>query len=447
MGQTTKPATANQVSTKTPATGQANTQQAPAVTQGNGQGNQAAIDKLAGKQPASQKPGVNLGAVQDGAGFMKAAGVALDAAVPSPGSFASIKVSGKLPIWSSGAATAYLEPALSLQVARTNEGKFEVTLSSEIGLKAEAGTGGGKWWPKFLAYFKGYVKGSMKIVGDSAAEIFRQFMLTVRMVVEGACDAAGAPGEIKSMMANGVMSGATKDATVKGMDKDDSVTVSIGGGVEAGANTSFGSASAGVDVDFSKKITNKDGNPNAVEVGSTTSVTVKGSFTLKKLGLKVDPKVTFVFAGGKLDEWFVGISASKSMKLGEFSALALMGTEWATEASLAIINLIKDAAGKSKRSELAQISSLVGGLSFGPEALKYTAFGNQLKKAATAPDFAGKSSMQITFGLSAQAGWSKSKGANAKGAINSESSWKLGDGNSPLTIEAKSGEPIVSFSK
>ena len=422
---------------------QATTAKAPAQ---GGAGNQAAIDQLAGKSGGTKKPSVNMGAVNSGASFVSAATAAMDAAVPTNGSFASLKVSGRIPIASIGVAAAYIEPSLELQLARGKTGEFEVTMASQIGLRAEAGSNGGGWWPKFMAYFKGYVKGSLKIVGDSAGEIMRQFMLTLRLVIEGACDAAGAPSKIKSMMSEGIMSNASKKATIEGMDAGDSISASIGGGVEAGAEASvLGGASATAEVNFTKKIENADSNKGALEVSSNTSVTVKGSFDHKKLGIKITPSVTFVFAGGKLTEFFVGLGASKEMKLGEFGPLALMGTEWATEFGIAIKELIKDAANKSRRSEVAQISSLVGGLAMGPEALKYTAFGEQLKAAAKSPDFAGQSAMKIKFALSAQAGWSKKKGINGKGALNSESSFTLGGKTSPLSIEVKSGQPIATL--
>ena len=425
------------------ATSQANTQsQAPAA----GAGNQAAIDQLAGKSGGAKKPAVDMGAVNSGASFMGAASKAMDAAVPSAGSFASLKISGRIPIASVAVAAAYIEPSLEMQLARSATGEFEVTLSSQIGLRAEAGSNGGGWWPKFMAYFKGYVKGSLKIVGDSAGEIMRQFMLTLRLVIEGACDAAGAPSSIKGMMSNGILSAESKKATIEGMDSGDSITASVGGGVEAGAEASvLGGASATAEVNFTKKIENADGNRSALEISNNTSVTVKGSFEHKKLGVKITPNVTFVFAGGKLTEFFVGISASKSMKLGDFSELTLMGAEWATEFGLAMKELIKDAANKSRRSEVAQISSLVGGLAFGPEAVKYTAFGQQLKSAARAPSFASQSAMQISYSIAAQAGWSQKKGINGKGSLNSDSSFTLGGKTSPLSIEVKSGQPIATF--
>lgn len=432
--------------TQAPAKGAGAQTQAPATGTASAASNQTAVDKLTGKSGAVKKPAVNMGAVNSGAAFVAAATTAMDAAVPSNGSFASLKVAGRIPIASIGVAAAYIEPSLELQLARSATGEFEVTMSSQIGLRAEAGSNGGGWWPKFMAYFKGYVKGSLKIVGDSAGEIMRQFMLTLRLVVEGACDAAGAPASIKDLMANGIMSGESKKATIQGMDSGDSITASIGGGVEVGAEASvLGGSSATAEVNFTKKIENADGNKGALEVSSNTSVTVKGSFEHKKLGVKIAPSVTFVFAGGKLTEFFVGLSGSKEMKLGEFSELTLMGTEWATEFGLAMKELIKDAANKSRRSEVAQISSLVGGLAFGPDALKYTAFGQQLKSAAKAPSFAAQSAMGIKFTLSAQAGWSKKKGINGKGALNSESSFTLGGKTSPLSIEVKSGQPIATL--
>ena len=65
-------------------------------------------------------------------------------------------MSGKLPVATAGALDAYLMPALSLSALRMSSGKLKVTIDSELGLRAEAGTSGGSWWPKFFWHiFKG----------------------------------------------------------------------------------------------------------------------------------------------------------------------------------------------------------------------------------------------------------------------------------------------------
>lgn len=278
--------------------------------QGNTRSSSAALKKLTGGNSGAAAP-VDLGAVRDGGSFIIAASAALDALVPGPGSFANLTIGGRLPIYSTGAMTAFLEPSLMLQAARTDKGKLEVTMESVLAIKAEAGATGSPWWPAFLGYFKAYARGSLKICGDSAVEIFREFMLTLRMVLEGACDAAGAPPEIKMAMASGVLAQNDNDATVKGMDTEDGVTVAIGGGAEAGVKTSVGDAKGGADLEFSKTISNSNGD-NTPEVSAKTSVSLKGELELKKFGLKVTPALTFVFQNGELNQWYFALSGIKA---------------------------------------------------------------------------------------------------------------------------------------
>ncbi len=422
------------------ASGQAQT------TGGTGRGNRAAADKLL-KGGGGGKPNVNLTGASDANGFMRGVSAAMDAAVPNRGSFASLAVAGSIPLYTNGAASVRFEPSLGMQISREMSGEFAVTIDAKAQIKAEAGTNGWGWIPALKGHIAGHLRGALKIVGDSSTEIMREFMLLMRTVMEAACDAAGAPRDVKSIMCNAIMGDSTKAATVKGMDSGDSVTSTFGIGGEIGGSIGNNSAAAGYEYTNTTSITNKDSNPNAAEVTSSGqhAVTIQGTFESKKLGVKTNPKVVFILANGGLKEFFVGLSVDKEMKLSEFGPLVLMGTEWATDFGMAIKGLVRDAARRSNRSEVARISSLVGGLSFGPEALKYTAFGDQLKQWSRSPEFAGKSSQSITFGVAAQAGWSKAKGANAQGALKTSRSFKLGGAGSPLSIEAKSGDTIAEL--
>ncbi|MES2638701.1 MAG: hypothetical protein V4850_04445 [Myxococcota bacterium] len=110
--------------------------------------------------------------MDSGTRFAKVASAALDALVPGPGSFANLTIVGHFPIYSVGAMTVFFEPSLLLQAARTAKGKLEATIELVLGLKAEAGASGDTWWSTLLAYLKAYVKGSIKIVADNAAEVF-----------------------------------------------------------------------------------------------------------------------------------------------------------------------------------------------------------------------------------------------------------------------------------
>lgn len=439
---------------KKSSTPQQGTQQAPAPATAPANGTAPARGNAAANQmtkgAAGKAPPVNVGQVQDSNGFMRAASGALNAALPSNGSFCSLKVTGTIPLYSdpTGTTTITMSPSLELQAARSETGEFEVTIGSSLSLTAKAGKSLG-WLGKFEAYLTGKVRGSLKIAGDSASEIMSEFMLMVRETIAGACSACGVPNDIASKMTSGVMSNAAREQTIKGMDKNDGVTATFGVGGEVGGKWGNNSASAGIEYTKTAELKNTNGD-NQLEVTSKgqTAVTVKGSFKPKRLPVKsITPSVTFIFSGGGLSEVFVGLGTEGEMKAGAFKDIALMGTDWAVDFVMAIKGLIQDAGRKSGRSEVARISELAGGLSLSNEAVKYTAFGNQLKSWANSPSFGGQSEQKISFAASAQAGWSKKKSWNAKGAITSSTSWKLGGGSSPLQIEAKSGQTIASFKR
>jgi hypothetical protein len=341
-------------------------------------------------------------------------------------------------------------PSLELQVARERTGGFSAMIAAKVQLKATAGQEGWGWFPDFEAYVSGYLKGSLKIQGDSATEIMRLFMLSVRHTMEAACDAAGAPEDIKEAIAGGIMGEQTKQETLHGMDKYDRVIASVGIGAEAGASVGDIGGSVGADLSHTTMLTNKDGDMDNAEVSSfgRASFTVSGSFSMQSLPVKVSPKVSFIMdTDGKPVEWFVALGATGTMTAGEFAPIALMGAEWATEFSVAMGNMIRNAASKGARSDSGMVSDIVSGLAFGPEAVRYTVFGDQLKKWAAAPAFAGESQQKIEFGINAQAGWSKFFGANCSGALSSVRSFKLGGGDGPLSIEASKGDNIAQFRK
>ena len=220
------------------------------------------------------------------------------------------------------------------------------------------------WLPDFEAYVSGYLKGSLKIQGDSATEIMRLFMLAVRQTMESACDAAGAPDDIKQTIAGAVMGESVRQETLHGMDKYDRVIASVGIGAEAGASVGDFGGSVGADLSHTTMLTNKDGDVDNPEVTSfgRASFTVSGSLSLQKLPIKVNPKVTFVMGtDGKPVEWFVAFGATGTMAAGDFAPAALMGAAWATEFSIALGNMIRNAANKGARSESGMIADIVTG--------------------------------------------------------------------------------------
>ncbi len=410
-----------------------------------GRGNQAAADRLLGAGQGETAP-TSMGDVGSSNAFMAAASTAMDAALPTLGSFAKLSVSGNIPLLTNGVASLTFAPSLDMQIAREHTGEVSAMIGTKVSIKAEAGREGWGWLPDFKAYVQGYLKGSIKVQGDSAEEIMQIFMLSVRQTLEAACDATGAPKDIRETIGTAVMSEEARLDTLHGMDKYDRAMASVAVGAEAGASVGSFDGSVGAELSHTTMLTNRDGDRDNAEVNSfgRGSVTVSGKFSMSKLPVKVSPKVTFVMGmDGSLVEWYVALGAEGTLTAGEFAPVVLMGAEWATEFGVAMGNMIRNAARDGARSEAGLTSDIVAGLSFGPEAVKYTVFGDQLKNWAASPAFADESSQKVTFGVNGQAGWSKWKGVNCKGAVSSVRSFSLGGGDGPLKIEASQGDNIA----
>lgn len=406
--------------------------------------NQNAIDQL--QQNQTSAPDLNVGEVESGTAFAKIGSQAIRALVPGPGSFASLKMAGKVPIPAGAAISVFLEPILELQIGHTNDNdaKYEVMFSSQFGIGAKSGTEGSTFWPAFLAYFKGYAKGSIKITGDSPEEIFDLFMLTVRLVIENACIQAGATDSMRDAIAEGVMSGAHKTAIIDDMDKGDGVTVAIGGGVEAGAKTPVAEGKAGAELSFSRTLQDQN-DDDRIEMESATSLVLSGEFTMEKWGgFKLAPSITFIWKNGVFDSWEFAVSGVVEFDAEKFQEL-FVGVTWAQDLVNSLANMIKSVGDSSERLDGTKLYGLISGISITDNLVQYSAFGSALKSAAQIPGFKDKFGQKADTGLQLRGGWSKEKGAMVGIALSSSKSWTLGEEGSPLFIEAKTGDTIFNI--
>ena len=420
----------------------------PSQSGGNGKSgmsNSQALEQLTGAN--TKKSNVDLSNASDGPSFAQAASKALDTVIPGPGSNANLRISGKLPIYSTGAINAFLMPGLSLDALRLSNGKFKCTIDSELGLRAEAGTQGSAWWPKFLAYFQGKIKGIIRIVGDDALEVFNELLLTFRLVVEKACDATGAPDSIKEAMAGAIMSSSAKEDTIENMDGTDSVETLLGGEVEAGADTSWGSAKGKASLLHSTKL-HKDEETDQLQVTEYNRKTISfdTSIDIPKLGASSTVGVNFIFKDGKFDEFWVSANLSKTMALGDFSEEVLMAVDWIQEFVNSLSNAVAMGSAQSKEPSIKETANMLRGISVSDQAIKYSAFGEGLKKASGSSLFKDNSGQSISLEVAGRAGWSKAKGVNMLVWLKSSSAWSLGQaGVSPIQIDVKTGDTILQF--
>lgn len=408
-----------------------------------GPSNSDAIRRLNESGGGSEAPdGIDIGGVASADAFAKVGAAALGALIPGPGTMASLKISGRFPFYSTGAFTAFLEPMLALGAARTSDGACEVTLALQLGVRAEAGTKGMPWWASFSAALKAYVKGAVKIVGDSPREIFDQLLLTLSNVIDSAAAAADVPKDEREAIVAAIAGDA--GATIQGLDKDDGVTASISAGAEASGKLPWGETTLGAEATYSRKLgdANDDGK---LDVEDSTSLTLSSQLNLATLGLTVPANVTLVWKDGALDEWFLGMGVTRKLPLGDFTKEALGGAAWAAGFANGVANLVASAGAKAKL-DVSETAQLVRAISPVEEAMTYSATAGMLKSAAGQPWFQEKSGQEVSFALDGQAGWSAEKGANLRVALSTAETWTLGEeGVTPLFIEARTGDTLVSF--
>ena len=256
------------------------------------------------------------------------------------------------------------------------------------------------------------------------------------------------PNKIKEAMAGALMSKAAMQQTIAGMDEKDKVDLTLGGGVEAGVDTSFGTTKGSINFDYTKSLGKDNASDTNLRVKSSNKTTASVGITFKaaKLGASVPCSFNLIYKNGVFDEWNFKVGLSKSMSLGDFSKEMLIATEWISDMGNAMSNAIYQANKGVNNPNMAQIAGQIGNMAIGPEAIKYTALGEGLKNVAASPNFGDKMGLGVKFDIKGQAGWSKSKGWNTAISLETSKSISLGKaGSSPLAIDLKSSDKILTF--
>ena len=404
--------------------------------------NSNAIDSLSND---GVQHSVDLDQVQDGNSFKNMAAGALDALVPGEGSQVSLIISGTIPLYKNIGVSVDFKPSLTLKAQRLNN-KLRASISATIAFKASVGTEGSWYWPQFIAYFKASFNGSLLIIGDDANEIFDEFMLALSHVAEAACEASNAPDNITDRLVDGIMDASARERTLKGMDKTDSVTLALGVSAEAGVDTSFGDANAGIS--YTKLQTLKRNEETGkLEAKTVNDIAGHVGFTFKadKLGASVPAKAGLTYRNGALRSLSFSAGINKTLDWGTFGPEVMIGTEWLLDVVNGISNGI-DYVNKGIGSrDLSMLVDTVSNLSVMDEAITYTVFGDQLKNAAlqTGGGKALDLAKKVSFGVDVTVGWSSFLGHHVSVILSSTDSVSLG--TDALSVEIKKADQILKF--
>ena len=129
---------------------QSNQQDSAAQNIAQTQENAAVLAQL---NTTEELPRVDLDSAKDGPSFGRMAATILDAIVPGEGSFASMKITGTIPLYETGVMSVQLRPSLAIEASR-NLGKIKVKIGTDFTLRAQL-DGSEGWRPNISCLFSG----------------------------------------------------------------------------------------------------------------------------------------------------------------------------------------------------------------------------------------------------------------------------------------------------
>ena len=339
--------------------------------------NSDAMAQLQGQGP--ELPEQNLGSVDSGASFANMAGSVLDAVAPGEGSALRFKLTGSIPLYKTPGVTVSFKPSLDMGVAR-KKGKMEASmkLAAAVEVSAEVDA----WLIDLQASLSASFSGTLKIVGDDGAEIFDEFLLSLRYIIEGACDTVSMPDSIKESIVGGIMSDEAMQETIEGMDGKDKVQLDLDAGLSGSASAGIVGASASASVKHSMTLQN-DGN-DQLSAGSATSTTVAGSVkvgpfnaerkikdgvkidtlsashTIPILGQNVSASLKMQFKNEQLDKVQLIGSASKELSWDDLVDMMTTENSWLNTLKNGLVNGISQLNQQIDNPVLNNLAGRVG---------------------------------------------------------------------------------------
>ncbi len=291
--------------------------------------NSEVLQQLQGKGP--ELPKTDLGEVSSGASFAEIAGGVLDSVTPNEGSSLKFALTGAIPLYKTPGITVTFKPALKMGVEK-KFGKLRASMELAAGVEVSAGVE--TWLVDFQAALEASFSGTLSIHGDSGTEIFEEFLLSLRYIIESACEAVSMPDRFKDPIVTGIMSDADMQNTIEGMDEKDKVSLDLKAGLKGSASAAglkgTVSATAGHSI-----ILKNDGNDEletatqqsaSVQIGPFTGTRkwmdgntldiLKAKTPLPMLGKSADASVMAIFSNEVLNKVKINGSVSLELTLG-----------------------------------------------------------------------------------------------------------------------------------
>lgn len=362
----------------------------------------AAIDQLTNQPDMSN---VEVGEMDSGLDFANVAGRILDASAPGEGSKTQIKIKGTLPLYKAPAVDIKFSPSIEISVER-KQGKLSSSLKLAAQFKATLGTEGSWWYPQFQAFVETNFSGTLAITGDSGVEIFNEFLLTLRYVMEQACEATGAPSDITEYILTGIMTDAAMEDTLEGMDERDRVQFTMAAGASTGVDTSFGGGSVGATISQTQTLS-RNQRTGALQTSSSTSSGVNAAASLGStrvgvsstntdgqnqerlqvstafplLGQSVRCAGELIFQNDLFRSGSVSGTISREMTLAEFGEDFMMDTQWILRTVRNLSQGLNQLNARQNNTNIRYAAARLGAMALSEDAIEYTPFGNRLRTA------------------------------------------------------------------
>ena len=405
--------------------------------------NSDVMEQLQGKGP--ELPEQNLGEMDSGSSFADMAGGILDAVAPGEGSAVKFKLTGKIPLYVTPAVSVYFKPSMEMGVARKS-GKLEASmqLAAAVEVSAEVDA----WLIDLEASLTASFSGTLKIVGDSGAEIFDEFLLSLRYIIEGACDTVSMPERIKNSIVTGIMSDEEMQDTIEGMDGKDKVELTLDAGLSGRASAGGLGASASANVSHAMTLQNNGNDQLEANSQTTTRGTVQiGPFTAERkwvdgktidtlsarkdipiLGQTVASGLKVQFTNEQLDKVQLTGSLSKEISWDDLADMMTSDNSWLNTIKNGVVQGIIQL---NQQIDSPLLNNIAGRLDTSPTDVADATLSSMGEEVTTrSVSFDAKAKIKADTELS----WQRGKGFAFKITISTDNSTSIGFGENKIEI-------------
>ena len=312
------------------------------------------------------------------------------------------------------------------------------------------------WFFEFKAALEATFTGTLRIFGDSGTEIFEEFLLSLRYLVENACTAVSMPDRFKEPIVTGIMSDDNMQDVVEEMDDQDKVQLELKAGLKGSLSVNDIEGSVSGTVGHSLILRN-DGN-DELETAHQQSVSVQvGPFTgtrkwldgntldilnananIPIFGQTANASVTAILSNQELRKVKITANVTQELTLSMIKNLLFGDEGW--------MGRIKDSVVKgiisiNKQMDNPLLTNLAGQVGSAPAAMDkvISSTGEALSNKGLSID--GRVAVELGTDLI----WEKDKGLLFRVRVSTSNSASLGVGDNKIEITQNDRLMLASY--